>query len=153
MKPLFRPALFNARLLSRRISNAPTPPQHKQILHDWAHTIRDGSISKKSNKESAIRSAFIHKFFVEMLGYVPFGCGEKQTIQEEQNAGRGSADAALGYFGAGENRIFAPVELKGADTTNLDAIMPGRHKTALNRMVYALFSLNDDEIKLIESAV
>lgn len=130
---LFRQSLFNPRLLAKRCPTAPTPANHKQILHDWAQTIRDGSISKKSNKESAIRSAFIHKFFIEILGYVPFGSGSNQTIREEQNAGTGSADAALGFFSGGESRILAPVELKGADTPNLDAIMPGRHKSPVQQ--------------------
>ncbi|HEU0219625.1 MAG TPA: DNA methyltransferase [Gallionella sp.] len=130
---LFRQPLFNPRLIAKRCPTAPTPAQHKRILHDWAQTIRDGSIARKSNKESAIRSAFIQKFFVEMLGYVPFGSGSIQTISEEHHTGAGSADAALGHFGAGENRILAPVELKGADTTNLDAIMPGRYKSPVQQ--------------------
>lgn len=82
MKLLFRPALFNPRVLAKRIATTPTPVAHKQILHDWAATIRNGSISKKSNEEAAIRSAFIHKFFVEILGYVPFGSGATQSISE-----------------------------------------------------------------------
>jgi len=133
MKPLFRPALFNPRVLAKRIANTPTPVAHKQILHDWAATIRNGSISKKSNKEAAIRSAFIHKFFVEILGYVPFGSGATQSISEEHQTGVGRADAALGFFSAAENRIIAPVELKGADSPNLDAIMPGRHKSPVQQ--------------------
>lgn len=130
---LFRPSLFNPRLIAKRCPTAPTPPQHKQILHDWAQTIRDGSIVKKSNKESAIRSAFIQKIFVDILGYVPFGSGATQTIREEQHTGGGSADAALGRFGTSSDAIIAPVELKGADTPNLDAIMPGRHKSPVQQ--------------------
>ncbi len=130
---LFRQPLFNPRLVAKRCLTATTPALHKQILHDWAQTIRDGSITRKSNKEVAIRSAFIQKFFIEMLGYVPFGCGSTQTISEEHHTGTGSADAALGYFGANETRVLAPVELKGADTPNLDAIMPGRHKSPVQQ--------------------
>ncbi|MEI7456283.1 MAG: hypothetical protein WCK93_06115 [Nitrosomonadales bacterium] len=130
---LFRQPLFNPRLVAKRCSTAATPERHKQILHDWAQTIRDGSITKKSNKEIAIRSSFIQKFFVEILGYVPFGSSDTQTIREEHHTGTGSADAALGYFGTGEARVLAPVELKGADTPNLDAIMPGRHKSPVQQ--------------------
>ena len=130
---LFRQPLFNPRLIAKRCPTAPTPAQHKQILHDWAQTIRDGSITKKSNKEAAIRSAFIQKVFVGILGYMPFGSGVAQTIAEEHHTGSGSADAALGRFGGGKSEVIAPVELKGADTTNLDAIMPGRHKSPVQQ--------------------
>ncbi|MDD5613084.1 MAG: N-6 DNA methylase, partial [Gallionella sp.] len=132
-KDMFRQPLFNARLVAKRCPASPTPEAHKRLLHDWAQTIRDGSISKKSNKETAIRSAFIQKFFVEILGYVPFGSGSQQTIKEEHHTGAGSADAALGFFGTEAARIIAPVELKGADTVNLDAIMPGRHKSPVQQ--------------------
>ena len=87
---LFRQPLFNPRLIAKRCPTAPTPAQHKQILHDWAQTIRDGSITKKSNKEAAIRSAFIQKVFVGILGYMPFGSGVAQTIAEEHHTGSGS---------------------------------------------------------------
>jgi hypothetical protein len=130
---LFRQPLVNPRLIAKRCPTAPTPAQHKQILHDWAQTIRDGSITKKSNKEAAIRSAFIQKIFAGILGYVPFGSGAAQTIAEEHHTGSGSADAALGHFGGGKSAVIAPVELKGADTTNLDAIMPGRHKSPVQQ--------------------
>ncbi len=130
---LFHQPLFNPRLIAKRCSLAPTPAAHKQILHDWAQTIRNGSITKKGNKEAAIRSAFIQKFFIEILGYVPFASGAAQTIAEEHRAGKGSADAALGFFANGKPQIIAPVELKGADTTNLDAIMPGRNKSPVQQ--------------------
>lgn len=127
------PTLFNARLLAQHTPKDPTPAEHKQLLHAWAQTIRDGSIRQKANKEAAIRSAFIQNFFVKILGYVPFGSHGAQTLREEQHTGAGSADAALGQFSAGQNQVVAPVELKGADTPNLDAIMPGRHKSPVQQ--------------------
>ena len=130
---LSKPTLFNARLIFKRRVNAPTPAAHKQILHDWAATIRDGSISKKGNKEAAIRSAFIQNIFVKVLGYVPFGSGAGQTLVEEYQAGAGRADAALGHFRGDAHQVIAPVELKGADTANLDAIMPSRHKSPVHQ--------------------
>ena len=129
---LFHQPLFNQSLVKKRITAQPTPAAHKKILHDWAATIRDGSIHKQ--KETSIRGPFIRKFFVELLGYKPFGDGDAQwTVHEEQQTGPGSADAALGHFAASTRQVVAPVELKGADTLNLDAIMPGRHKSPVQQ--------------------
>lgn len=38
-----------------------------------------------------------------------------------------------GYFTGQHRRVVAPVELKGGDTQNLDAIMPGRHKSPVQQ--------------------
>ncbi len=131
-KDLFHNPLFNQALLRKRLPTQPTPPAHKKILHDWAATIRDGSLHKQ--KETSIRGPFIRKFFVELLGYKPFGEGGAEwTVHEEQQTGPGSADAALGYFTGQHRRVVAPVELKGGDTQNLDAIMPGRHKSPVQQ--------------------
>ncbi|HBU61874.1 MAG TPA: type I restriction endonuclease subunit M, partial [Oceanicaulis sp.] len=46
---------------------------------------------------------------------------------------RGSVDLALGHFGGEAPEILAPFELKGADTTDLDAIMPGRNKSPVQQ--------------------
>ena len=131
-KDLFHQPLFNQSLLKKRIPAQPTPAAHKKILHDWAATIRDGSLHQQ--KETSIRGPFIRKFFVELLGYKPFGEGGMEwTVHEEQQTGPGSADAALGYFTGQHRRVVAPVELKGGDTQNLDAIMPGRHKSPVQQ--------------------
>ncbi|MDR7127603.1 DNA methyltransferase [Pseudotabrizicola sp. 4114] len=42
-------------------------------------------------------------------------------------------DLALGRFGGKTPEILAPFELKGADTRDLDAIMPGRNKTPVQQ--------------------
>lgn len=129
---LFRQPLFNARLLRKKLPLAPTPPRHKQILHDWAAAIRDGSLARQ--KESAVRGVFLQRLFHEVLGYQPFGGNPTAwSIEEEARLGPGSADAGLGEFSNAGKRIIAPVELKGADTRDLDAIMPGRHKSPVQQ--------------------
>lgn len=128
---LFHQPLFNQRLIARRTSNQPTPAKHKQLLHAWAETIRSKIIYKQ--KESELRGPFIQRFFIEMLGYRPFGNGSEWTINDEKRTGSGSADTALGFFDATTKQVVAPVELKGADTSNLDAIMPGRHKSPVQQ--------------------
>ncbi|OQY72137.1 MAG: hypothetical protein B6D47_05650 [Rhodocyclaceae bacterium UTPRO2] len=129
---LFRQPLFNARLVGRKLPQAATPPAHKQLLHDWAAAIRDGSLARQ--KESAVRGVFLQRLFHEVLGYRPFGgSAASWSIEEEARLGPGSADAALGEFGHDGKRILAPVELKGADTRDLDAVMPGRHKSPVQQ--------------------
>ena len=120
--------LFNQRFLKQRISLQPTPPEHKKILHQWAEVITSGAL--RTQKETEVRGPFIQRFFTEILGYRPIGSGGQDwTINDEKRTGTGSADTALGYFAVGKKRVIAPVELKGADTADLDAIMPGRHKS------------------------
>ncbi|MDP1766901.1 MAG: Eco57I restriction-modification methylase domain-containing protein [Methylotenera sp.] len=131
MAKLFHQNLFNQKLVAKHQATTPTPPAHKALLHGWAGTISNQSITKQ--KEQAIRSSFIQTFFIQILGYSPFGAGNAQTIQEEQNAGAGSADAALGFFSHDAKKIISVVELKGADTRDLDAIMPGRHKSPVTQ--------------------
>ena len=47
---LFHHLLFNQALLKKRKPLLPTPAAHKKILHDWASTIRDGSIYKQNDR-------------------------------------------------------------------------------------------------------
>lgn len=129
---VFHQPLFNQRFLTRRIGTQPTPPAHKKLLVDWADTIRSGVIRKQ--KETELRGPFIQRFFVDMLGYHAFGNGSDWTINDEKRTGSGSADTALGIFSGTGKTVVAPVELKGADTANLDAIMPGRHKSPVQQV-------------------
>lgn len=129
---LFHQPLFNQRLLAQRAASQPTPADHKKLLLDWAETIRNGSIRKQ--KESELRGPFIQRMFVELLGYRPFGSGLEWTLNDEKRTGSGSADTALGFFSSTGKKVIAPVELKGADTPDLDAIMPGRHKSPVQQV-------------------
>lgn len=124
--------LFNRRFLNQRTSGQVTPPDHKKLLTDWAETIRNGALRKQ--KETEVRGPFIRRFFVEILGYQPFGSGPSWTINDEKRTGGGSADTALGHFNAACKTVIAPVELKGADTPDLDAIMPGRYKSPVQQV-------------------
>ncbi len=131
-KPLDHQPLFNARLLERVLSDEPVPPGHQQLLSEWAEAIRSGAIRQRS--EQQIRGPFIQKFFVELLGYVPFASASEFTVTHEARTGMGSADVALGRFGARGDEVVAPVELKGADTPNLDIMMPGRQKSPVQQV-------------------
>lgn len=128
----FHVPLFNRRFLNQRALAQPTPPEHKKRLCDWADAIRGGALRKQ--KESEVRGPFIQRFFVEILGYRPFSGEPEWTITNEKRTGSGSADAALGHFNDDAKTVVAPVELKGADTPDLDAIMPGRYKSPVQQV-------------------
>jgi hypothetical protein len=128
----FHVPLFNRRFLNQRALAQPTPPEHKKRLCDWADAIRSGALRKQ--KETEVRRPFIQRFFVEILGYRPFGSEPEWTITDEKRTGSGSADAALGHFNTDVKTVVAPVELKGADTPDLDAIMPGRYKSPVQQV-------------------
>ncbi len=130
--PLNHTPLFNARLLDKALSNDPAPALHQQLLDDWASAIQSGAIRQRSERQ--IRGSFIQKFFCDFLGYTSFGSDGDFTVTEEARTGTGSADVALGRFGLAGNQVVAPVELKGADTPNLDLSMPGRYKSPVQQV-------------------
>ncbi len=68
-----------------------------------------------------------------MLGYTGAADSAEYTVASEKTILRGSVDLALGRFGGSKPEILAPFELKGADTRDLDAIMPGRNKSPVQQ--------------------
>lgn len=72
---------------------------------------------------------------VGILGYETVGHGDTWTIAREYGVAGGAVDLALGHFSAEKenDKVIAPFELKGAKTRDLDAIMPGRHKTPVQQ--------------------
>ena len=130
--PLDHQPLFSKRLIDKRVPNVAVPQAHAINLQNWAATIRDGSIRKFG--EVRIRPDFIQKIFIEVLGYTGFGAHSEVTITHEKQIGAGSCDQALGFFSGGKAEVIAPLELKGANTANLDAIMPGRHKSPVQQV-------------------
>nr|MDP2192366.1 N-6 DNA methylase [Rhodoferax sp.] len=124
--------LFNARLLARSAPQAAAPPAHQLLLTEWAETIRSGAIRQRN--EQQIRGAFTQKFFCELLGYKAFGSGSEFTLADENYVGKGRADILLGRFGPHGDSGLVPVELKGADTPNLDVMMPGRYKSPVQQV-------------------
>jgi TaqI-like C-terminal specificity domain/Eco57I restriction-modification methylase len=129
--PLLHTPLIHPRVWGKRLPTAAVPPEHAALLASWAAAIRDKSIFKR--KETELRGAFLEQIFVKVLGYTQFGTAEHCTLLTEQRAGTGSMDAALGQFSSIGSTIIAPFEIKGTDTRNLDAIMPGRHKSPVTQ--------------------
>ena len=123
--------LFNRKTLARRIKPASLPEDHLAALEAWAELIRDGRIY--SLKEVALHGQFTSKIVEGVLGYHGPAGGAEYTVATEQTILRGSVDLALGRFGGKKPEILAPFELKGADTRDLDAIMPGRNKSPVQQ--------------------
>ena len=128
--PLFQPKIIDKALARQKIGSIPAG--HLQILEEWKSSIDSGSLQKQT--EVAIHAPFTHKIMVDVLGYKPFG-GDAWTISREYGVAGGAVDLALGHFSddKASDSVLAPFELKGAKTTNLDAIMAGRHKTPVQQ--------------------
>ena len=110
-------------------------------------------------KEEAIRTSFLKLFFVDVLGSSVVGSASTHvwTLDLETQAVRGAVDACLGTFTHDQRQTVAPFELKGPKTSNLDALMSGRHKSPVqqawkyaNDLPGSQFMLvsNCDEIRL-----
>lgn len=123
--------LFNRKTLARHIKPDSLPEDHLAALEAWAELIRDGRIY--SLKEVALHGQFTSKIVEGVLGYHGPAGGAEYTVATEQTILRGSVDLALGRFGGKKPEILAPFELKGADTRDLDAIMPGRNKSPVQQ--------------------
>jgi len=100
--------------------------QQLEAAKSYAKTAASIKFAKK--KETAVRNLFYEKVLREILGYTHFDPDGTYTLAFEHPIRRGAVDVALGRFGGvdGASEIVAPFELKGPDTSDLDAIMPGR---------------------------
>jgi hypothetical protein len=123
--------LFNRKTLKRHIKADPIPSDHLAALEAWAELISSGRIERL--KETALHGQFASKIVEGVLGYHGAAGGADYNVSTEQNILRGSVDLALGRFGGKTPDIVAPFELKGADTRDLDAIMPGRNKSPVQQ--------------------
>ena len=100
-------------------------------MNNWAATIASRSIYQQS--EVAIHGYFTQRILISVLGYEGFGNRDSWTLQPECPIGSGAVDVALGYFNKDATDVVAPFELKPAKMRDLDAIMPGRHKTPVQQ--------------------
>ncbi|RYH00237.1 MAG: type I restriction endonuclease subunit M [Alphaproteobacteria bacterium] len=123
--------LFNRKTLARHIVVGQIPLEHQILLTAWSELIRSGRVH--SLKETALHGQFASQIVEGVLGYKGPTQGAEYSLATEQAILRGSVDLALGRFGSGLPQIIAPFELKGADTRDLDAIMPGRNKSPVQQ--------------------
>lgn len=123
--------LFNRKTLQRYVKPDLIPSGHLTILEAWAELITSGRI--QGLKETALHGQFASKIVEGVLGYRGPASGAAYSLSSEQAILRGSVDLALGRFDGNTRDIVAPFELKGADTRDLDAIMPGRNKSPVQQ--------------------
>ncbi|MFG6596224.1 Eco57I restriction-modification methylase domain-containing protein [Sulfitobacter sp. 1A13368] len=123
--------LFNRKTLKRHIKPDPIPSDHLAALEAWAELISSRRIERL--KETALHGQFASNIVEGVLGYHGPAGGAEYNVSAEHNILRGSVDLALGRFGGKTPDIVAPFELKGADTRDLDAIMPGRNKSPVQQ--------------------
>lgn len=123
--------LFNPKTLERYRDRSNIPEDHLATLGAWAEMIRSNRVY--SLKETELQWEFASKIAEGVLGYSGPASGVEYTVTSEKGILRGSVDLALGRFGGESPEILAPLELKGADTRELDAIMPGRNKTPVQQ--------------------
>jgi len=126
-----RDHLIHPRFLRNHLQIIDIPKPHLEILQAWQESIQNRTIFKQT--ETALHSHFVQKILIDILGYEGFN-GHNWTLAQEQKIGTGSVDVALGQFTKDNNQILAPFELKGAKTKDLDAIMPGRHKSPVQQV-------------------
>ena len=110
--------------------NSGSPSSGAPILgreHRLRRNLRTGEV--------ALHGDFKARIIEDVLGYTRFGVGEPWSCSAERQMGRGPVDLALGEFRSNSHAssILAAIELKGADTKDLDAIMPGRNLTPVQQ--------------------
>jgi hypothetical protein len=125
--------LFNQKTIQSALTKLHLDATREQLkaAKDWASQVRHPQFRKA--KETSVRDEFIQKVFVTVLGYTPYRAGDAFTIATEEVLGTGSVDRALGTFSQSERKVLAPFELKGPNTRDLDAIMPGRNKSPVQQ--------------------
>ena len=124
--------LFNKKTLDRHLGKPEhVPEQHLTLLEKWRELVESKRIFRET--ETGLQAEFKSKIVQGVLGYQGIADAEEYTVASEQTIIRGSVDLALGHFGSDERIIVAPFELKGAQTKDLDAIMPGRSKSPVQQ--------------------
>ena len=123
--------LLSIKVVSKAVSEilGPVPDDHLSIIKDWQEKTKFGS------SETNLDGSFITGFLCPLLGYAESNATGKWTIQKNTAiAGTGNVDVGIGHFTSdGKASLVAPFELKGPKTKDLDAIMPGRHKTPVQQ--------------------
>lgn len=125
-------SLFNPKTLARHIgSSAAIPGVHRETAGRWAAMIADKRV--ETLKETELHSEFNAQIIQGLLGYTGASAGAAYSVSSEKAILKGSVDLALGNFTPEKSEIIAPLELKGAKTKDLDAIMPGRNKSPVQQ--------------------
>jgi hypothetical protein len=123
-------ALFHSRILDKYYyADRTIPTEHLNILGAWKESLSKGIFDRETSHDGE----FIQRILIDILGYRGSSSGNHWTLAKNQPVGSGNVDVALGNFSETTMEIFAPLELKGAKTRDLDAIMAGRNKSPVQQ--------------------
>lgn len=123
-------ALFHHRVINKHLKHIQgADAQCAAMLEMWSENLARGIYDSETQNDGE----FIQRILIDILGYVGSSDGKKWTVAKNQPVGKGNVDVALGTFTADSASILAPLELKGAKTRDLDAIMAGRNKTPVQQ--------------------
>src|SRR3990172_1805681 len=126
--------LFAVKVIDKALGLTAFNPTGEQLAaaKDYARRARSAGFAKQ--KETGVRQFFFEKILGTVLGYTQYNPDGPHTLGFERRIRNGSVDVALGRFSdtAGDV-IAAPFEMKGPDTTDLDAIMAGRGKSPVQQ--------------------
>ncbi|MFH1469604.1 MAG: N-6 DNA methylase [Pseudomonadota bacterium] len=115
--------LFHPRLLRDRLARHVFPPDldtRRERLTPWIERLRSGQLAAAN--EVQLHGPFLQGVFGGVLGYRTWDQPSPgfDLHQEVPVRGGKQVDGAIGWFGAGADRIHIPIELKGA-SKSLDA--------------------------------
>ena len=123
-----RVPLINYKVIKEALTKVHLDASKEQLeaAARYAKRARNPKFAKE--KETAVRNIFFDEVLGTILGYRKFDPDQSYTLAFERPIRRGAVDVALGRFPnpEGVEEILAPFEMKGPDTNDLDAIMPGR---------------------------
>ncbi len=136
--------LFHSRTIKKVLSQSSSlkegeiPAKAKSILQKWHDLIISGEIKK--HKETNLQSLFANELCGDILGYKPVTkkIRGSWSLVSEEKVGSGSVDICLGKFTNSSRDRQVMLELKGANTSNMDKAMGGRkHSTVDQARNYA----------------
>jgi hypothetical protein len=121
-----RVPLLNHKVVAEARKKLTFDPTAQQIAAAANYAKMAASPKFTKLKETEVRNLFFENVLGEILGYKQVDPDGPYTLAFERTIRRGKVDVALGRFGGTDEEIVAPFEIKGPDTRDLDAIMPGR---------------------------
>jgi type I restriction-modification system DNA methylase subunit len=130
-----RVPLINYKVIKEELKKIHFDASKEQLEAAARYAKRARSPKFAKEKETAVRNIFFDEVLGTILGYRKFDPDQPYTLAFERPIRRGAVDVALGRFPnpEGVEEIIAPFEMKGPDTSDLDAIMPGRGKSPVQQ--------------------
>lgn len=123
--------LFQPRAIKSKLTTVgEIPLAHKTIIDHWIEGLNEGRFEGETENDDV----FISQILIGILGYSRSHEGGDFSLAKNISLENGgNVDVAIGTFTAENRIIYAPFELKGAKSKDLDAYMGGRHKSPVQQ--------------------